>query len=157
MSSTFKRRLVKTSSPINGVPVRPLLNVPDSVTNSTSLVTGKSTTGDTTTGSTTISGVGGFGRMPGTKPWTGGLTLTSTGLRELDAIISSAGQPLGSCIFIEEDRWTNHLSKALVQYWCAEVCVCAVVSLQKDLKLTLLKLIKCFFIDFLSSTLCKKL
>lgn len=56
----------------------------------------------------------------GTKPSKGGLTLTSSGLRELDAIIGG-GQPLGTAILIEEDRWTQDLALALARYWSAEV------------------------------------
>ena len=56
----------------------------------------------------------------GTKPWIGGLTLTSSGLRELDAIFGG-GQPLGTWILMEEDRWTQDLTLALVRYWAAEV------------------------------------
>ena len=56
----------------------------------------------------------------GTKPWTGGLTLTSSGLREWDAILGG-GQPLGTAILMEEDRWTQDLALALVRYWSAEV------------------------------------
>lgn len=55
----------------------------------------------------------------GTKPWIGGLTLTSSGLRELDAIYSG-GQPLGTAILLEEDRWTQDLAMAIVRYWSAE-------------------------------------
>mmetsp|Transcript_9329 Transcript_9329/g.22810 ORF Transcript_9329/g.22810 Transcript_9329/m.22810 type:complete len:454 (-) Transcript_9329:2149-3510(-) len=58
--------------------------------------------------------------LPGTKPWTGGITLTSTGLRDLDAILGGAGQPLGTIIWLDEDRWTRSLATCLVQYWCAE-------------------------------------
>ncbi len=56
----------------------------------------------------------------GTKPSKGGLTLTSSGLRELDAIIGG-GQPLGTAILVEEDRWTQDLALALCRYWSAEV------------------------------------
>lgn len=56
----------------------------------------------------------------GTKPSKGGLTLTSSGLRELDAIIGG-GQPLGTVILVEEDRWTQDLALALCRYWSAEV------------------------------------
>ncbi len=56
----------------------------------------------------------------GTKPWVGGLTLTSSGLRELDAIYGG-GQPLGTAVLVEEDRWTQDLALALVRYWSAEV------------------------------------
>jgi PAXNEB protein len=57
-------------------------------------------------------------QLPGTKPWTGGIRLTSTGLRELDALLG-AGQPLGTCIYMEEDA--ANLATTLAKYWCAEV------------------------------------
>lgn len=59
--------------------------------------------------------------LAGTKSWTGGITLTSSGLRDLDTILGGGGQPLGTCILIEEDRWTCSLASAIVRYWCAEV------------------------------------
>jgi PAXNEB protein len=65
-------------------------------------------------------------QLPGTKVWTAGCVLVSTGLRELDALIlgappgGSGGQPLGSCILIESDH-SSILSNHLVLYWCAEV------------------------------------
>lgn len=55
----------------------------------------------------------------GTKPWIDGLTLTSTGLKELDGICGG-GQTLGTSIVIEEDRWTQDLTLALAKYWVAE-------------------------------------
>jgi len=55
----------------------------------------------------------------GTRPWVGGLTLTSSGLREFDAILGG-GQPLGTVILVEEDRWTQDLALALTRCWCAE-------------------------------------
>ena len=58
--------------------------------------------------------------LVGTKPWVGGATLTSSGLREFDAILGG-GQPLGTAMLIEEDRWTQDLALALVRYWAAEV------------------------------------
>jgi hypothetical protein len=58
--------------------------------------------------------------LPGTKPWTGGITLTSTGLREWDNLLGG-GQPPGTCIWLEEDRWTRSLALCLIKYWCAEV------------------------------------
>ena len=58
--------------------------------------------------------------LRGTKPWTGGTTLTSSGLRDLDGILGG-GQPLGTCLLVEEDRWTQSLALSLVRYWCAEV------------------------------------
>jgi len=61
-----------------------------------------------------------FVTLKGTKPWTGGITLTSTGLRDLDNLLGS-GQPLGTCIWLQEDRWTQSLARCLVKYWCSEV------------------------------------
>ena len=58
--------------------------------------------------------------LRGTKPWTGGTTLTSSGLRDLDGILGG-GQPLGTCLLVEEDRWTQSLALSVVRYWCAEV------------------------------------
>lgn len=55
----------------------------------------------------------------GTKPWIGGLTLTSSGLREWDAILGG-GQPLGTAILLQEDRWTQDLALALTRCWSAE-------------------------------------
>ena len=60
-------------------------------------------------------------RHRGTKPWTGGSSLTSCGLRELDGILGG-GQPLGTCILLEEDRYTD-LCLVLSRYWAAEVRV----------------------------------
>ena len=60
--------------------------------------------------------------LRGTKAWTGGITLTSVGLRDLDAILGG-GQPLGTCLLIEEDRWTRDLALCFIRYWCAEVCL----------------------------------
>ena len=83
--------------------------------------------------------------MSGTKFWTHGIVLTSTGLRELDNILlassgnstsssssssssntsSVGGQPMGTCICIETDDtflpWSSPLSNCIVRYWCAEV------------------------------------
>jgi hypothetical protein len=60
--------------------------------------------------------------LVGTKPWTGGLTLTSFGLREVDSLfLGGGGQPLRTAILLEEDRWTNDLSHSLMRYWSAEV------------------------------------
>jgi hypothetical protein len=60
-----------------------------------------------------------IGGLKGTKAWTGGITLTSVGLRDLDSILGG-GQPLGTCLLLEEDRWTRDLSLCLIKYWCAE-------------------------------------
>ena len=52
--------------------------------------------------------------------------LVSTGLRELDNQLAATtgntgGQPLGTCIYLEEDRLGNHLASCIERYWCAEV------------------------------------
>ncbi|GAX14229.1 hypothetical protein FisN_1Hh421 [Fistulifera solaris] len=61
-----------------------------------------------------------FQQLEGTRPTTTpGITFTSTGLRDLDQVLSG-GQPLTTCIWLEEDRWTCSLARCLVQYWCAE-------------------------------------
>lgn len=53
-----------------------------------------------------------------TKPWTGGVILTSTGNQDWDHIIGG-GQPLGTCLFLHQDRRAR-LAITLVQYWCAQ-------------------------------------
>jgi len=63
--------------------------------------------------------------LPGTKPWTNNLTLTSFGLREIDSFFFSSGgegggMPLMSLILLEEDRLTDDLARSLCRYWCAE-------------------------------------
>ena len=63
--------------------------------------------------------------LPGTKPWTNNLTLTSFGLREIDSFFFSSGGegggiPLMSLILLEEDRLTDDLARSLCRYWCAE-------------------------------------
>lgn len=57
--------------------------------------------------------------LKGTKPWTGGITLSSVGIRDLDSILGG-GQPVGTCLLLEEDRWTRDSALSLVKYWCAE-------------------------------------
>lgn len=58
--------------------------------------------------------------LKGTKPWTGGIHLTSSGLKDLDNILGG-GIPLGTCIYLREDSWTESLGRVLAKYWCAEV------------------------------------
>ena len=58
--------------------------------------------------------------LQGVKPWKGGSYLTSVGLNDLDTILGG-GQPLGTAILLEEDRWTRDLAVSLLKYWCAEV------------------------------------
>jgi hypothetical protein len=57
----------------------------------------------------------------GTKAWTGGNALTSSGLRDFDSILGG-GQPIGTLILLEEDRWTQDMAMTLMRYWSAEVC-----------------------------------
>jgi len=60
--------------------------------------------------------------LKGTKPWMNGATITSSGLRGLDSLVLvCGGQPLGTCLLIEEDKWTTSLASTIVKYWCAEV------------------------------------
>jgi catalase (peroxidase I) len=42
-------------------------------------------------------------------------------LLELGVAFFGGGQPLGTWILMEEDRWTQDLTLALVRYWAAEV------------------------------------
>jgi hypothetical protein len=58
--------------------------------------------------------------LQGVKPWQGGSYLTSVGLNDLDTILGG-GQPLGTAILVEEDRWTKDFALSLIKYWCAEV------------------------------------
>ncbi|KAL7532326.1 hypothetical protein ACHAXR_004562 [Thalassiosira sp. AJA248-18] len=68
--------------------------------------------------------------LPGTKPWTNNLTLTSFGLREIDSFFFSSsgggndggggGQPLQTFVLLEEDRLSDDLARSLCRYWCAE-------------------------------------
>eukprot|EP00980_Cylindrotheca_fusiformis_P031752 scaffold26900_cov117-Cylindrotheca_fusiformis.AAC.2 len=55
----------------------------------------------------------------GVKPWTGGIHLTSVGVTDLDNLLGG-GQPLGTCMLLQEDRWNRDLSVSLLKYWCAE-------------------------------------
>jgi hypothetical protein len=64
--------------------------------------------------------------LRGVKPWQGGSYLTSVGLNDLDTILGG-GQPLQTCILLEEDRWSRDLALSLVKYWCAEVSMFQVV------------------------------
>jgi hypothetical protein len=49
------------------------------------------------------------------------------GVRDVDAIFGG-GQPLGTCVLLEEDRWTLDFGWSLVRYWCAEVSQIKVFS-----------------------------
>jgi hypothetical protein len=43
-------------------------------------------------------------------------------VNDLDNLLGG-GQPLGTCILLQEDRWTRDLASSLLKYWCAEVCI----------------------------------
>ena len=66
--------------------------------------------------------------LPGTRPWTGGQTLTSSGSREFDSLVlgggggggGGGGQPLRTSVLIEEDRLADDLARCLCRTWCAE-------------------------------------
>lgn len=114
MSSTFKRRS-KSSEIV--VPTVPLMNSPTTTLSSSELVEKPATVPDNNNNNNDYYNIS----FPGTKPWTNGISLTSTGLRELDNVLTTPGQPIGTCIWIEEDRWTNDLALCITKYWCAEV------------------------------------
>jgi hypothetical protein len=62
-----------------------------------------------------------FATLQGVRPWwQGGTYLTSVGLHELDTILGG-GQPLGTALLLEEDRFMYDLARSLTKYWCAEV------------------------------------
>ena len=110
MSSSFRRGGTRPKTRRIRKENNPLLSS-NSNPNPTSTTTSRLNSGNTH--STVL-------ELIGTKPWVGGVTLTSSGLRELDAILGG-GQPLGTAMMIEEDRWTQDLALALVRYWAAEV------------------------------------
>ena len=135
MSSTFKRTRKLASATTVGTAI----DTPSAVA--------VEAVGDDTSTSTSshISTTNQHLPMSGTKFWTHGIVLTSTGLRELDNILlassgnstsssssssssntsSVGGQPMGTCICIETDDtylpWSSPLSNCIVRYWCAEV------------------------------------
>jgi len=57
-------------------------------------------------------------RRRGTKAWTGGLTLTSSGHRELDAIFGG-GQPLGTVVLLEIGKLIFPIHFSFFKYSCA--------------------------------------
>mmetsp|Transcript_14561 Transcript_14561/g.16793 ORF Transcript_14561/g.16793 Transcript_14561/m.16793 type:complete len:502 (-) Transcript_14561:197-1702(-) len=64
-------------------------------------------------------------RLRGTRLWTGGITLVSSGHREFDKLLGSNGQPLGTAMLIEEDRFScGDLGSTLARYWMAEALAC---------------------------------
>ena len=112
MSSSFKRRRGKKVVLSPPIP---------------SLSSSNNSNEPTTSSSTKISISSSL--LPGTKHWTNNLTLTSFGLREIDSFFFSSGggsndagggQPLQTCVMLEEDRLTDDIARALSRYWCAE-------------------------------------
>ena len=53
------------------------------------------------------------GRMSGVKPWVNGLSLVSSGIRELDEILGG-GHVLGSLCLLHEDTYSNHADTVLM-------------------------------------------
>ena len=69
-------------------------------------------------------------QLRGTRAWTAGTVLVSTGLRELDGILAGGsgggaagggGQPLMTCLYLGQDRLGTAAGSCLLRYWCAEV------------------------------------
>ena len=58
------------------------------------------------------------GRMSGVKPWVNGLSLVSSGIRELDTILGG-GHVLGSMCLMHEDTYSNH-AETVLMYSLAE-------------------------------------
>jgi hypothetical protein len=58
------------------------------------------------------------GRMSGVKPWVNGLSLVSSGIRELDEILGG-GHVLGSMCLMHEDTYSNH-ADTIFMYSLAE-------------------------------------
>lgn len=110
-----------TSSSSTTASTSSLQAVEDGTTSTTTIATSSTTT---TSSSPSL-----LGNFKGVKAWTGGIHLTSVGLRDLDVIIGGSssggsggigGQPLGTCIWIQEDRWMKDLSLSIAKYWIAE-------------------------------------
>eukprot|EP00571_Detonula_confervacea_P002444 CAMPEP_0172315058 /NCGR_PEP_ID=MMETSP1058-20130122/23992_1 /TAXON_ID=83371 /ORGANISM="Detonula confervacea, Strain CCMP 353" /LENGTH=566 /DNA_ID=CAMNT_0013029051 /DNA_START=151 /DNA_END=1854 /DNA_ORIENTATION=- len=132
MSSSFKRRGKKPAS------VRPASAAAQPPSSSSSSLaaseelTGMSTVAPSSSSKSTLSPQRvislSSSLLPGTKPWTNNLTLTSFGLREIDSFFFSSGggsdggggQPLQTLVMLEEDRLADDLARALCRYWCAE-------------------------------------
>jgi hypothetical protein len=146
MSSTFKRSRKLISGIATIIPKDATFSPANAAAddNTTPPPPAKEVT-ETTTSVSTTSHVTTNHHLPmnGTKFWTHGIVLTSTGLRELDNILLSSfgsntsssssssnnssigGQPIGTCICLETDDrflpWSSPLSNCIVRYWCAEV------------------------------------
>jgi len=130
MSSSFKRRGTKKTSASSGIVSPASISSTDSdgLTNSTTSSSSSSASSLQQHHPRTLSS----SLLPGTRPWTSNLTVTSFGLREMDSFLFSpgggggkdggggGGQPLQTMVLLEEDRLTDDLSRALCRYWCAE-------------------------------------
>lgn len=97
--------------------------------------------------------------LPGTRPYTNGLVITSFGLREFDTLLLSSsssssgggggGQALQTVILIEEDRITDYINRSLCRYWCGEgvsqyqYVLCIALSKQPAMTTTVGKEDKC--------------
>ena len=129
MSSSFKRRGTKKvvsaqpPSSYNSPPSSSAASISISVTDSVGLANPSSSPPQLhqPTQRTVASSL-----LPGTRPWTSNLTVTSFGLREIDSFLFSpggggggGGQPLQTLVLLEEDR-LDDLWRALCRYWCAE-------------------------------------
>ena len=133
MSSAFRRAAKKPTVPSPGA----------------SLSTGHTATAPkATSGATTAS----LFNLRGVKPWTGGIHLTSVGLNDLDVILGG-GQPLGTCILLQEDRFARDLAVSLMRYWCAEVRISLNVSSTSYSRLLLVSLLYIPISPLHSSTL----
>ncbi|KAL7425594.1 hypothetical protein ACHAXH_000121, partial [Discostella pseudostelligera] len=129
MSSSFKRRGTKKTSSSSGIVSPASISSTDS---------GGLTTTPPSSSSSSSSSLQHHPRtlssslLPGTRPWTSNMTVTSFGLREMDSFLFSpgcgggkdggggGGQPLQTMILLEDDRLTDDLSRAMCRYWCAE-------------------------------------
>ena len=114
MSSSFKRRGRKATSSSSAA-VSPPISSTQNISTTSNAQPSPSQQQRTVSSS----------NLPGTKPWTNNLTLTSFGLREIDSFFFSSGGegggiPLMSLILLEEDRLTDDLARSLCRYWCAE-------------------------------------
>ncbi|KAG7371474.1 PAXNEB domain containing protein [Nitzschia inconspicua] len=86
---------------------------------STTTTTSSTTTTTTIQSSSSILSSSSFATLSGVKPWQGGLYLTSTGLQDWDVLLGG-GQPLGTALLLQQDRFTTNLAESLLKYWCSE-------------------------------------
>jgi len=124
MSSSFKRRGKKAAVPSPAPSIASETSTADGTSSFTSILSEQSKL-VTPISKSKVSPQKIITSLPGTKPWTNNLTLTSFGLREIDSFLFSSGgegggQPLQTLVMLEEDRLTDDLARALCRYWCAE-------------------------------------